>query len=391
MNEYLKSGDKSFVLESSAKIEKVAVNKRLKTFILSKGPEDAPFPDAGKVRIAGWSKNKGIAEPFLEEEHYGPETDVLYYPIVNKTKLEEVKTWMLTWWDIAVKDFIKQLDKSKSADYWAIQGMRTPSKFSMVTYNDLKEPASLKKYAKHLNPKKRPMFFKDMNKRFHILVVDCYSISGSAKEMEVICKQMGNELEKQLDSYINTIVASNDAGQKFRKDFAKKIGFVKYKHCRVPQRLVPDAPKSGDARQPSPEWNTPEADKIDKLPSAPGVSDLQAKNKLHRELSEKGERIFTKLQKNYAPYERTWDVPDGKKEEKYEFDFIYGILPDHQDNPLDYLVCYVRVDMLNLEITLIDESGKQWKSGKLNKINAKIIDDIMNDMAPEENGYQLKI
>ena len=48
MNEYWKSGDKSFVLESAAKIEKVAaekvaVNKRLKTFILSKGPEDAPF------------------------------------------------------------------------------------------------------------------------------------------------------------------------------------------------------------------------------------------------------------------------------------------------------------------------------------------------------------
>jgi hypothetical protein len=47
--------------------------------------------------------------------------------------------------------------------------------------------------------------------------------------------------------------------------------------------------------------------------------------------------------------------------------------------------------MLNLEITLIDESNKQWNSGKLNKINAKIIDEIMQDKAPEENDYQLNI
>ena len=393
MNEYWKSGDKSFVSDHSADIEKVAVNKRLKTFIFSKGPEDAPFGDAGKVNIMGWSKNRGIAKPFLDDTNYGPESDALYYPIANKTKLEEVKNWMLTWWDISHKDFIKQVDKSKNNDWWfSMTGTAEygNTDIAMVMKKELKEPGSLKKYAKHLDL--RAEFFKDMNFRVYQLIGDCYSISGSAKEMGMICKQMRTELEKQLDSYINTIISSNDAAQKFHEDYAKKIDFVKYQHSPVDPNLFPHhAPKSGDANNPGPDRKALDAKGIRDLPSAPGVSDLRAKAKLSLELHEKGERILKKLMKNYYPYKRTRNFPGDKVREKYEWDFLYGVLPGNYQNPNhDYLVTHARVDMLNLEITLIDQNGKQWKSGKLKKINAGVIDEIMQRQTVEK-GYTLKI
>jgi hypothetical protein len=393
MNEYWKSGDKSFVSSHAAEIEKVGVNKRLKTFILSKGPEDAPFGDAGEVNIMGWSKNQGIAEPFLDDTNYGPETDTLYYPIANKTKLEEVKNWMLTWWDISHKDFIKQVDKSKNNDHWfSMTGTAEYGKtaIAMVMKDNLKEPGSLKKYAKHLDADLRSTFFKDMNFRVYQLIGDCYSISGSAKEMEMICKQMRNEFEKQLDSYINTVISSNDAGIKFRDSYAKKVGFVKYQHSPVDPDLFSHVPKSEDATNPGPDREALDAKGIRDLPEAPGMGGVLADDKLHSELREKGIRIKNKLIKNYNPYKLAFGNPNSEYLELYEFDFLYGDTKG-SNHTIEYPVCYGRVDMLNLEITLIDESNRQWNSGKLNKINAKIIDEIMQDKAPEENDYQLNI
>ena len=191
INETWKSGEVKWVRQEIDKIKKVNVNQRLKSLILSQGPFDAPFGDGGMAAL----KNKGLSQPFKQETNFGPETDALYYPIADKSKLEDVKNWILAYWDIAYKDFIKQVDKSKSNDlnfssgrYSAPRQDSRPD--TMVSNKKQSEPGASKKFAKQLASQyRRNILFQKLNSRFETLVGDCYSVATSPKEMEVICKQ----------------------------------------------------------------------------------------------------------------------------------------------------------------------------------------------------------
>ena len=280
MNETWKSGEINSGRYEIDKIKKVNVNQRLKSFILSQGPFDAPFGDGGMSA----KKNKGRSWPFKQEANFGPETDALYYPIADKSKLADVKNWILAYWDIAYKDFIKQVDKSKSNDlnfssgrYSAPRQDSRPD--TMISNRDQSEPGALKKFAKDLASQyRRNILFQKLNSRFETLVGDCYSVSTSPKEMEVICKQMGDELKKQFDDYINAIVTMNTSQQKHHDKFAKEIGHVKGEHKYVLREVLPYDPARRAFHSKYGEWYAgPEhgyggIDKIHQLPDAPGLS-----------------------------------------------------------------------------------------------------------------------
>ena len=282
INETWKSGEVKWVRQEIDKIKKVNVNQRLKSLILSQGPFDAPFGDGGMAAL----KNKGLSQPFKQETNFGPETDALYYPIADKSKLEDVKNWILAYWDIAYKDFIKQVDKSKSNDlnfssgrYSAPRQDSRPD--TMVSNKKQSEPGASKKFAKQLASQyRRNILFQKLNSRFETLVGDCYSVATSPKEMEVICKQMGDELKKQFDDYINAIVTMNTSQQKHHAKFAKEIGHIKGEHKYVPREVLPYDPARSAFHSKYGAWYAgPErkyefgaTDKISQLPDAPGLS-----------------------------------------------------------------------------------------------------------------------
>lgn len=267
INETWKSADRPLAQEISS-IKKVNVNKRLKTLWNN------------SLLQAEWRKNyknHGLVMPFQQEENFGPETDSLYYPLLDRKKLEDVKNWILTYWDIGYKDFIKQVDKSKRTDLdFDSTGFAAPSSYYdsnitiMFQNRDQKEPGSVKNLAKHLDKHNSfSMLFQHLNDRLDQLAGDCYKISTSPKEMEVICKQMGSEIRKACDNYINGLIDMNNSRTKHHAKFAKEIGHIKNKHRHVDKELIPENPEKNKLMSkhgfywegPSPEmWNNPITD-----------------------------------------------------------------------------------------------------------------------------------
>lgn len=306
---------------------------------------------------------------------------------MDSKKLNEVKDWILGCWDIISKDIIDSVNKYEGNDL----------NLSSIG-NNISEPSGAKKYAKHLDSSQRSNSFTVLNSRIKELVEACYDISGDAKDMKLLCDMMRNELEKYTINYINGIIEIDASRQNHHAKFANEIGLIKGEHTHVFRSVIPKDPNASKLENKYDiTWKGEVPDYSDSsianLPEAPGNSDKIKQHQLHTELSEKGNRMLKKLLNQYGSFSYIDHTHSDlyKPLEMYQFTFRMGSDDNEKwGRSTEYNgFVYGRVDLLNSEITLTDVDGKVWNSGKLSKINAKVIAEITFDVAPMETGHRI--